>query len=60
MDATFGSRRLCHAFRLQAEYLATQEKDRAQRLILRAGRNTLPHRQVREVIPNRFGIDTWV
>lgn len=57
MAPAFGSRRQRQALRFDSEHFTTQEQDRAECLILSAGRDALPHRQVGEIIPNRFRID---
>jgi hypothetical protein len=40
--------------RLGPEDFATQKQNRAERPVLRAGRNTLSHGQVREVVADRL------
>jgi hypothetical protein len=57
MAPAFRSRRQCDVLRFDREHLAAQEQDRAHSLILRAGRNPLPHGQVGEVVPDCLRID---
>jgi hypothetical protein len=57
MSAAFGPHGGRQAFHVHSKHLTAQEQDGAQRLILRAGRDALSHRQMGYIIPHRVRLD---
>ena len=50
-------RREGEPLRVQPQLVTAQKQDGAHRLVLRAGRDAPVHRQVRQIVANRFGVN---